>query len=107
MPGGMPGMPPGMDPAMLGALMSDPELMAAFSDPTVMAAMQDIMSNPANAEKYKDDPKIGGLMAKLQSSFGGMGGGMPGADGEGGGFPGGGPPQASEPTQSCTVEEID
>lgn len=47
-----------------------------------MAAFQDIMTNPANMAKYKDDPEISEAFSKLTRKFGG---GM-----AGGGFPGGG-----------------
>lgn len=53
----------------------------------MLAAFQDIMSNPANMAKYKDDPEVAEAISKLSSKFGGaMPGGMPG----GFGFPPGG-----------------
>eukprot|EP00850_Spirogloea_muscicola_P003623 SM000014S00411 [mRNA] locus=s14:1240993:1244396:+ [translate_table: standard] len=81
-PGGMPGgMPPGMD-----KVFNDPEMMAAFSDPEVMAALQDVMSNPANIAKHAGNPKVGPILTKLMTKFGG-GAGM--ASGMGGGMGGG------------------
>jgi len=68
--GGMPGMG-GIPPELLGALMSDPELMTAFQDPEIMTALQDVMSNPANMAKYSSNPKVQNLIAKMTSKFGG------------------------------------
>lgn len=45
MPGAGMGMPPGMD-GMMGAMMSDPELMADMQNPKVQAAFQELMSGP-------------------------------------------------------------
>lgn len=80
-------------------LLQDPEIMAAFADPTVSAAFADISSNPANMYKYKDNPKIIGLISKLSGKLSGSGlGGFPGFPG---GFPGfgGGPAGAAPPPQ--------
>lgn len=46
----------------------------------MMAAFQDIMANPSNMAKYKDDPEIAEAFSKLTRKFGGAmpGGGMPG-----------------------------
>lgn len=62
-------MPGGADPGLLQGLLKDPELMAAFSNPKTAAAMKDLMANPANISKYKDDPEVMRLYMKA------MGGG--------------------------------
>jgi suppressor of tumorigenicity protein 13 len=112
MPGGMPfgmGGMPGMDggggmPAgaegLMGALMSDPELMASMQNPKVMAAFQELMSgpagpmgllsNPAKLQELMADPEVGPVLQKLMAKMGGgMGGGM-------GGMPGGGAAAAND-----------
>lgn len=92
----------------------DPELAAAFSNPKLMSAMQDIMSNPANISKYRDDPEIMALLQKMAGTMGGMGGmggGMPDMGGMGGMGDGGGASGAAahDPFShsGATVEEID
>ena len=37
----------------------------------MMAAFQDILTNPGNIPKYKDDPDILEAMSKLSQKFGG------------------------------------
>lgn len=99
MPGGMPfggmpgggmggggGMPPGAE-GLMGALMSDPELMAAMQNPKVQKAFQELMSgpggpmglmsNPAKLQELMSDPEVGPVLQKLMAKLGGMGG-MPG-----------------------------
>lgn len=87
---GMPNMPgggmPGME-GMMGALLSDPELMAAMQNPKVQAAFQELMSgpggpmglmsNPAKLQEMMSDPEVGPVMQKLMAKLGagGMGGG--------------------------------
>lgn len=86
MPGGMPsGMPGGMPGGMAGLAgllgsINDPDIQQVFSNPKMMAAFQDIMANPSNMAKYKDDPEIAEAISKLTRKFGGAmpGGGMPG-----------------------------
>lgn len=58
-----------------------------FAWTQMMAAFQDIMTNPANMVKYKDDPEISEAFSKLTRKFGG---GMAGGGFPAGGFPGGG-----------------
>ncbi|KAK9147970.1 hypothetical protein Scep_006727 [Stephania cephalantha] len=80
-PGGMPGgfgggMPGGFGGGMPGGvdmskILNDPELMAAFQDPEVMAALQDVMKNPANVAKHQANPKVGPILMKMMSKFGG------------------------------------
>merc|ERR1712136_669147 len=101
--GGMGGMPGGIDPSMFAGLMSDPELMSAFSNPKMMGVMQDIMSNPANAAKYQDDPEVMKVMSKIMSMGGGAGG-MPGGMGGMGGSTAGAPDMAE--SAGPTVEEV-
>ena len=87
--GGMPSMPgggmPGME-GMMGAFLSDPELMAAMQNPKVQVAFQELMSgpggpmglmsNPAKLQEMMSDPEVGPVMQKLMAKFGvgGMGG---------------------------------
>lgn len=89
--GDMPNMPgggmPGME-GMMGAFLSDPELMGAMQNPKVQAAFQELMSgpggpmglmsNPAKLQEMMSDPEVGPVMQKLMSKFGagGMGAGM-------------------------------
>jgi suppressor of tumorigenicity protein 13 len=80
--GGMPGME-----GMMGAFLSDPELMAAMQNPKVQAAFQELMSgpggpmglmsNPAKLQEMMSDPEVGPVMQKLMAKFGagGMGAG--------------------------------
>lgn len=43
----------------------------------MMAAFQDILTNPGNMAKYKDDPDIAEAISKLTRKFGGgMSGGF-------------------------------
>jgi suppressor of tumorigenicity protein 13 len=86
--GGMPNMPgggmPGME-GMMGAFLSDPELMTAMQNPKVQAAFQELMSgpggpmglmsNPAKLQEMMSDPEVGPVMQKLMAKFG-AGGGM-------------------------------
>jgi suppressor of tumorigenicity protein 13 len=88
--GGMGGMPgggmPGME-GMMGALLSDPELVAAMQNPKVQAAFQELMSgpggpmglmsNPAKLQEMMSDPEVGPVMQKLMAKLGaGAMGGM-------------------------------
>jgi len=112
-------MPEGM--GGMGGLFSDPELLSCLQDPEVSTAFADIMSNPMNIMKYKDNPKIMKLISKMKGmgGMGGMGGGMPGGMGGMGGFPGGmggfpggmgGPPPsggAAPPPPSSTSDDLD
>jgi suppressor of tumorigenicity protein 13 len=66
----------------LAGLFGDPELLSAFQDPEVAAAFEDISRNPANIAKYKDNPKVQALMAKMSSKFGGAARGGAGGPGE-------------------------
>ncbi|XP_014675289.1 PREDICTED: hsc70-interacting protein-like [Priapulus caudatus] len=103
MPGGMPN---------LQNIFSDPEIMAAFQDPETVKAFEDVSTNPANIAKYKDNPKVMGLLTKMAASMGGTGGipgmpgmaGMGGMGGMGGGFPGAFPSGASSPGTTPTAE---
>jgi suppressor of tumorigenicity protein 13 len=82
MGGGMPGME-----GMMGAFLSDPELMSAMQNPKVQAAFQELMSgpggpmglmsNPAKLQEMMSDPEVGPVMQKLMAKFGagGMGAG--------------------------------
>jgi len=70
MPGGMGGMPGGMG-GMGGMPGMDQDMLNDLSDPEVSAALQDIMSNPMNIMKYKDNPKVARLIAKMKAGFGG------------------------------------
>ena len=45
------------------------------------AAFEDISRNPANIAKYKNNPKVQNLMAKMSAKFGAPGGGAGGAGG--------------------------
>jgi len=45
--------------------LSDPELMGALQDPATMGKLQEIMTDPSKAAKYKDDPVISKLMKKF------------------------------------------
>lgn len=117
--GGMGGMPGGGPGGMPADFMSDPDIQAAMSNPKVLAALQEIMTNPAAMAKYQNDPEVMGAFTKLQSKFGGMGGGgmpggMPGgfAGGMPGGFDGGMPggmpgADAGPPPDDDVVEDID
>lgn len=70
------------------------DILNAFKDPEVAAALQDIMANPENIGKYRNNQKVMNLVTKIASQtsgfpgFGGVGG-FPGAGGAGG-FPGAG-----------------
>lgn len=44
----------------------------------MMAAFQDILTNPGNMAKYKDDPEVADAISKLMRKFGG---GMAGGSG--------------------------
>lgn len=57
-----------MDIAM-DIIMNDPQIALAMLDPKVRAAFQEIQSDLKNAEKYKDDPKIGPLIDKVMSQL--------------------------------------
>jgi len=106
-PGGMPGgFPGGMPGAGRGAggkpagmpdisgLFSDPD----FQDPEVQAAFQDVISNPANISKYKNNPKVQRVIQRMTSQFGGgAGGGM--ADMFGGA------PEAEPPSSGAAAED--
>ena len=46
-------------------MMRDPEVMSALMDPMVLAACQDVMANPANISKYRDNPKFIKLFQKM------------------------------------------
>merc|ERR1712159_289667 len=63
MPGGMGGMPGGqgsqnMQQQILMKLLSNPETAAYFQDADFMAKFGEIQKNPANLQKYMNDPKI-------------------------------------------------
>lgn len=45
-------------PADLNDILQDPELLEAFQDPEVSTAFADVSQNPANMDKYKDNPKV-------------------------------------------------
>lgn len=89
--------------------MGGADIMNDFNDPEIMAALTDIMSNPANISKYKDNPKIMKLIAMVKNASGGEGmggfggggaggaGGFPGMGSDFGGFGGGAPPPPSAP----------
>lgn len=69
------------------------DIMSTLNDPEIAAALSDIVQNPANIEKYKNNPKIAALVDLMKNSGigGGMGGGFPGFPGAfPGGFPGAG-----------------
>ncbi|KAL8272875.1 hypothetical protein Esti_003184 [Eimeria stiedai] len=89
-PGGMPGGVAGLA-GLLGSI-NDPDIQSVFSNPKMMAAFQDIMTNPGNMAKYKDDPEVAEAISKLSRKLGGgvsggnMPGGMPGGFGPPGGF---------------------
>jgi suppressor of tumorigenicity protein 13 len=84
--GGFPGMPGGGGGGMegiMGALLSDPELMAAMQNPKVQTAFQELMSspdgfmsNPSKVQEMMKDPEVGPLIGKLMAKLG-MGGGVP------------------------------
>ena len=42
-----------------------PTIIIAMINPKVRSAFQDIQTNPANVEKYEDDPEIGPLIEKV------------------------------------------
>uniref|UniRef100_A0A915HI21 STI1 domain-containing protein n=1 Tax=Romanomermis culicivorax TaxID=13658 RepID=A0A915HI21_ROMCU len=78
-------------------MFKDPELMAAFQDPEIMQAFSDVSQNPMNVGKYKNNPKISKVLAKLAAKMG-QGGGMPGAFfNQAGSTPSGPTPQAPKP----------
>ena len=88
-------------------------MMATFflpQDPEVTAAFMDVQSNPANAAKYENNPKVKKVMEKLSATLGaaGMGGGagMGGMGGGGGGMGGmgGGGARAPNPPPSSSTE---
>jgi len=93
MPGGMGGMPGGMGgmPGMPGGM--DADMLKDLSDPEVSAALQDIMSNPMNIMKYKDNPKVARLIAKMKAGFGG------GAEAPPTECPSGAPPKGPTPPE--------
>jgi suppressor of tumorigenicity protein 13 len=90
-PGGMPGMPGmptggmgggmpggGME-GMMGALLSDPELMTAMQNPKIQAAFQELMSGPGGPmglmsnpklQEMMRDPEVGPVLQKLMSTLG-------------------------------------
>lgn len=93
-PGGMPGagmgagMPGGGMEGLMGAMLSDPELMAAMQNPKVQVAFQELMtgpgghlgllSNPAKLQEMMNDPEVGPVLQKLMAKLGAggpMGGG--------------------------------
>ncbi|CDJ42517.1 58 kDa phosphoprotein, putative [Eimeria tenella] len=84
MPGGIPGGVPGGMPGGMGGLggllgsVNDPDVQQVFSNPKMMAAFQDILTNPGNMAKYKDDPEVADAISKLMRKFGG---GMAGGSG--------------------------
>ena len=51
--------------AVMDIVMNDPEIIIAMINPKVRSAFQDIQTNPANVEKYEDDPEIGPLIEKV------------------------------------------
>lgn len=53
---------PAFDMKELG---SDPETMRMLSDPQAFAVLKDILDNPANVEKWIDDPRQGKLARRL------------------------------------------
>ncbi|XP_055913830.1 hsc70-interacting protein 1-like [Eupeodes corollae] len=76
------------------------DVLSALNDPEIAAALADISGNPANVEKYKNNPKIAKLIDLMKGS--GLAGGMPGFPGFPGGFPGSGgsaPGAATAPPQ--------
>jgi suppressor of tumorigenicity protein 13 len=90
------GMPGGGMEGMLGAMLSDPELMAAMQNPKVQAAFQELMTgagghmgDPSKIQELMKDPEVGPVMQKLMAKLG-AGGAM------GGGFGGGANPPASD-----------
>jgi len=50
-------------------IMNDPEIAIAMLDSRVRTAFQEIQKDIKNAEKYKDDPKIGPLIDKVLSQL--------------------------------------
>jgi suppressor of tumorigenicity protein 13 len=92
MPGGMGGMPGGGGPGgmdmagMMGALMSDPELVAAMQNPKVQSAFQQVMSggaDPAKMQELMKDPEVGPVLQKLMAKLA-PGMAMPGGAAAGG-----------------------
>lgn len=62
------GNPFGGNPAdIFGKLASDPRTKDYMSDPTYLKMLQDLSSNPSNAMKYMNDPR---MQATLQVMFG-------------------------------------
>ena len=63
-----------------------------FKDKEVAEAFQDVAMNPANINKYQNNPKVQAVINKMATKFGsgGEGGPAPGAGGFPPGFPGAG-----------------
>lgn len=51
-------------------ILKDPEIISLLKDPSVMAAYQDIMKNPMNMAKHKDNPNVTKLFEKLANITG-------------------------------------
>lgn len=52
-------------------IFQDPETVKLMNDPHVMAAVKDVMLNPQNMAKYKNDPQVVKLLEKLMAATGG------------------------------------
>ncbi|XP_029174922.1 putative protein FAM10A4 [Nylanderia fulva] len=82
----------GPSPGDFYQFLKDPDVLQSFQDPEVSEAFKDISANPTNVLKYQNNPKIMGLINKMASKFGGIGGAAAGMNFPGGmpGFPGAG-----------------
>lgn len=49
-------------------IASNRSLLAGFDDPEVMRAVQDVIQNPANIQKYKNNKKVIALIAQSHAN---------------------------------------
>jgi hypothetical protein len=69
----------GMTPEeMMTKVMSNPRLMELMMKPKVMAAIMDLQTNPANIQKYLNEPEVMGAFTELTELLGPPGASMPG-----------------------------
>ena len=72
----------GMTPEeMMTKVMSNPRLMELMMKPKVMAAIMDLQNNPANIQKYLNEPEVMNAFTELTALLGPPGATMPGMPG--------------------------
>uniref|UniRef100_A0A0N5A8B7 STI1 domain-containing protein n=1 Tax=Syphacia muris TaxID=451379 RepID=A0A0N5A8B7_9BILA len=50
-----------------GDMFTNPEILKLMKDPELMKALLDVVKNPANIMKYKDNPKIVEMLEKIMA----------------------------------------